>query len=1382
MAQYQAGYFIEGIRKLFIKDKDYDKISGIIHQLSFFDLNTETDLTKTKNDSVIAVFNNLVTRGLPTIPSAFVEDFISTTFSRTRKKTESDNKLEYNFLNDDLKKNILRALHIIDPRIDKKPFEKNKTKIKSEKEELKNTFLFETVTVNFGDYLLQLIDNNRSIQEICKFSEDLKQDIEDLKTNGNYNFLDDNSDLSIEIPYIEKEQRGIIITIDESQAIDNTDYKVEENKKEFLKKIYWNYDAKIKKDDFHKTDSALDALSFFTFNSYFDTLKKNYSSPLYKEEEGLDALQITLSPLGIARIQKTIIEFIFAGKLELNAKEWKIAVIERDIPCAFVAVEDLKHYLNNLFKLEGKNRKLPKINLSVYYSEEFENAEINVLYQGEKELIKNFKKANTYDLLIDISVLIRVDCDFDQIKNSAKNFAVIRSVKRINSNRKFYTEDLIVYQPVINFNLNKTEAEDDEEIEIQDALRFFLKSIFRKNDFLTKQLEFINQALQLKNTLGLMPFSQGKTLAFEFASLLQPGISLVINPVMSLMKEQFDELKDYGIDGTYYINSSHTKYYEKLKAIRKFKEGESIITFVSADRFQTEDFRTDIIEMTAKEKYFSYIIIDEAHCLSEWSHDFREAYSIIPLVADRICKTRNFVHVPVLATTAYASYDVISSIVSKLKLENEPVRAEINQADNLNFNLKKVELEEFDEIKENEKAKTGIEVKKQLLLNQIIENAFSDKKNNVLVICSNKKGLLSVETDKNDGITTKLINNFKNLKIGKFEGVIDDSIYSVGGLKAKESYLNYKQFKNNELDILISNKSIGIGLNINNLRNLVHLNYPLSFESFIQLNQRAGRDFKKYSVTVISNNQKLKYKEKDYKPDNIGKINVIDIEKESTVDFETQYDFLKKTYGNRFKEEIIFNELLTKITFQREKPINYLKEKIEEEFNEKFILTSQPGTKPYQLHIEKKSGKLIGYIDFKSNKIVVKASSFEVDLAEQILFFAKKDIENKMPENSDIIQLLENENQIPEKDGIDVIIKNLKSGEEAELIIGFTNSYLNRITDIIRKFLDDKFDVDLLKIYNESFDFEEFKSILLNKHNINITKLTTNTLIEFKEIFIKVRGFYDTIRIVNKLLILNVLTDYTVDYSKHQIKLKFAGKDDNDFMLSVYNYLLLYTSKDRAIKIFEDIPNYTGDSILTKSINYFNNFWFDNIVNKRINSLQVLSDITQNESSDELNYKVQKLQNNYFTSQYNNELTINSLHHKTNNFTDNSFSIIEYYIAEIGCLKNNWKHLLNSTEELLRIHPNNNVLSILNGYCEVLLNIENDEIISNAITKITDSFALMGIYKGVKLDEVSEKTDWIIEKIYEQNLDLKKKINCLIILKVYNSWLKLFNRKLLSND
>jgi ATP-dependent DNA helicase RecQ len=202
------------------------------------------------------------------------------------------------------------------------------------------------------------------------------------------------------------------------------------------------------------------------------------------------------------------------------------------------------------------------------------------------------------------------------------------------------------------------------------SLEYFLYTIFRYPKFKFLQVPIISKALQGKSCIGLLSTGGGKSLIFQLAGLLQPGITLIVNPIKSLMLDQFDELNKIKIDSARFINSKLSPV-EKRKVQNRFENGEFLFTFVSPERFVIEEFRKVLASCERNKVYFSYVVIDEAHCVSEWGHDFRTAYLALGRNAMEHCKTKSGKKVPLLALTATASFDVLADIQRELKGKHE---------------------------------------------------------------------------------------------------------------------------------------------------------------------------------------------------------------------------------------------------------------------------------------------------------------------------------------------------------------------------------------------------------------------------------------------------------------------------------------------------------------------------------------------------------------------------------------------------------------------------------------------------------------------------------------------------------------------------------------
>ncbi|MBS1573503.1 MAG: ATP-dependent DNA helicase RecQ [Bacteroidetes bacterium] len=652
--QFQAGYLLDGINETLKNlDNKSKEIKGLLKHLSCFNLETNCNISSNSSDSFASVIHNLIVRGIPTRPSMFIENKFLEAFQKFQIDNSDFTKQLGNIkyeskLNEEEKNNIFSALHIVDPRL----------VIKSDNyagqlgSDFERDFLTKYLIENEIGFLSQILEPQRKLSTIVK---------PEVAPSVNSQQVD----FSIEFPYQQYEDttifgekkrryynRGLIIEIDgekwhssEAQKLLDKwrDNCVNGNKWE-VKRIKKNEDVR----NFKTLVESSASLSILQSN-FEKTLSDNW----------LDILQLTLSPFAIARVQKTIIEFILSNNLDLKAKEWNILAIERDVPCVAIAIEDLKQHFQHLFNLAGKKQVFPKVNLQVLSTEEFANSK---LHDTKPELISKFQSEQEFDLIIDISVLQRQGIVKNENSFEGKKKAFIRSSHYVNSERKIYTSGLIDYQPITK----KLENEAYEDIpQAKESLTYFLQNIFRKESFREGQLPILNRALQGKSVIGLLPTGGGKSLTYQIASLLQAGVTMVIDPIKSLMQDQYDNLVKNGIDSCNFINSKLTRQ-EKTIATNQVTESKVLFTFVSPERLQIEDFRLSLKEMQNNNVYFSYCVIDEVHCVSEWGHDFRTSYLSLGRNAIEHCKTKNKQSIPIFGLTATASFDVLSDVEREL--------------------------------------------------------------------------------------------------------------------------------------------------------------------------------------------------------------------------------------------------------------------------------------------------------------------------------------------------------------------------------------------------------------------------------------------------------------------------------------------------------------------------------------------------------------------------------------------------------------------------------------------------------------------------------------------------------------------------------------------
>jgi ATP-dependent DNA helicase RecQ len=200
----------------------------------------------------------------------------------------------------------------------------------------------------------------------------------------------------------------------------------------------------------------------------------------------------------------------------------------------------------------------------------------------------------------------------------------------------------------------------------KENIRYFLEYIFGHPKFNEGQFEAIERALLGKDTIVLLPTGAGKSVAYQLTSMLTPGVMIVVAPIIALINDQIDNLSRAGI-GRVMAITSQVGGAERTKVTDAFAQGQFLFCYVSPERFQVREFR-NAANLLKQNTPISVIAIDEAHCVSEWGHDFRPAYLNIGRITRAICKTRGFTP-PLLALTGTASHAVLRDVQRELQIQ-----------------------------------------------------------------------------------------------------------------------------------------------------------------------------------------------------------------------------------------------------------------------------------------------------------------------------------------------------------------------------------------------------------------------------------------------------------------------------------------------------------------------------------------------------------------------------------------------------------------------------------------------------------------------------------------------------------------------------------------
>lgn len=382
---------------------------------------------------------------------------------------------------------------------------------------------------------------------------------------------------------------------------------------------------------------------------------------------------------------------------------------------------------------------------------------------------------------------------------------------------------------------------------IDDSLHYFLRSLFRKQDFWPKQREIISKTLELHSVLGVLPTGGGKSLIYQYSALMQPGFCIVIEPIRSLMKDQHEELSDLQIDSIY-INSD-LEPEEKITRLKRFVAGESLFLLMSPERMQMPLTKIDLLYMANQRRYASYFVIDEAHCVSEWGHDFRPSFLSLAKNAVDCFKPKFGKPLPLIALTATASLDVQHDIQKEMAVKGSGL------PDIVTDTIKRQEIDYYflrapDKQDELDKLLS-------VLANESCETPIS-KENAALVFCTYKKGLTGVFGSRNDGFYYSLKRRYDDhIGVGYFSGADEQDAQA-----SIEDMNNYQDlFKGSQIGIMVATQAFGMGFNKPNIRYSFHVDLPKSIESFVQESGRIGRDKTSSSSYLLYNERDRDFKQ-----------------------------------------------------------------------------------------------------------------------------------------------------------------------------------------------------------------------------------------------------------------------------------------------------------------------------------------------------------------------------------------------------------------------------------------------------------------------------------------------------------------------------------------
>ncbi len=384
----------------------------------------------------------------------------------------------------------------------------------------------------------------------------------------------------------------------------------------------------------------------------------------------------------------------------------------------------------------------------------------------------------------------------------------------------------------------------------RDIVRYFLNLIFRKEDFVEGQYEAIERTLYGEDTVVLLPTGGGKSIAFQLAAFLQPGVSMVISPIVALVNDQVDNLTRAGVDRVLGITSQISNPETKARLIRAFGNNEYLLVYVTPERLQTEPFR-EVLRTLAMYTSIPVVAIDEAHCVSEWGHDFRTSYLNVGRIGREFCSIDG--RPPCLpALTGTASSAVLKDVQRELQMPliDSVITPQSFERKELHYSVIFCRSEE-----KAATLKTILEQKIPELLGLTKEETYNTRGDSAscgIVFCPH------VNADHGVIKVSEGIRQMTGIEVEVYSGKTPKDHNQTSWEKRKKEVA--EGFKNNQINLLCSTNAFGMGIDKPNIRYIIHWGLPPSIESFYQEVGRAGRDRQDaYSFIIASTENESEY-------------------------------------------------------------------------------------------------------------------------------------------------------------------------------------------------------------------------------------------------------------------------------------------------------------------------------------------------------------------------------------------------------------------------------------------------------------------------------------------------------------------------------------------
>ena len=435
-----------------------------------------------------------------------------------------------------------------------------------------------------------------------------------------------------------------------------------------------------------------------------------------------------------------------------------------------------------------------------------------------------------------------------------------------------------------------------------EAQEILLK-YWKHDSFRPLQKEIIDSVLGGQDTFALLPTGGGKSICFQVPSMMQEGICLVISPLIALMKDQVSNLQKRGIKAIALTGGIHTE--EIIDLLDNCQYGNYKFLYLSPERLQSEWILERI-----KNLPINLIAIDEAHCVSQWGHDFRPAYLKISELK------KHFPKIPFLALTATATPRVIEDIKTELGLKDPKLFQQSFERKNIAYMVFEVEDKLYR-----------------------VEQILRKNPQPSIIYVRNRKSCLNIST--------------------QLESLGFKATYYHGGLSTKEKDKNMQLWMSQQAQVIVATNAFGMGIDKDNVKTVIHTQLPENLENYYQESGRAGRNGEKAFSVLLFNNSDANQTEQQF-------LSILPDKKFLKTMYVKLCNYFQIAYGEGLDESFSFkmNHFCHKYDFPTLKTYNAL-----QFLNQQGIITmSQEFSEKITLQFLIESKEVIRYMSLNPNE------------------------------------------------------------------------------------------------------------------------------------------------------------------------------------------------------------------------------------------------------------------------------------------------------------------------------------------------------------------------------------------------------------------------------